>query len=41
MLRNIILLLKATEYGKSKNIDFAKGKYYLPKTLKEVWQLRK
>jgi hypothetical protein len=41
MLKNIIILLKATKYGKSKTIDFAKGNNYLPKTLEEVWRLRK
>ena len=41
MLKNILLMLKATKYGKSKTIDFAKGNDYLPKTLNEVWRLRK
>jgi len=41
MLKHIIILLKATDYGKSKTIDFAKGNNYLPKTLQEVWRLRK
>ena len=37
MIEQILELLASDEFlGKSKNIDIAKGKYKIPKTIKEV-----
>ncbi len=39
MIKNMIDLLNTNDfYGKSENIDIAKGKYALPLTWKEVWK---
>jgi len=46
MLKNILLLLKETPFGKSEMIDVAKGKYKFPSNWNEIkrqarWQSQK
>ena len=39
MIRNILDLLQLDEfYGKTENIEIAKGKYQLPKTIKQAYK---
>lgn len=39
MIRNILDLLKLDEfYGKSENIEIAKGKYQIPITVKQAYK---
>jgi hypothetical protein len=42
MIQNILNLLQFDEfYGKTENIEIAKGKYQLPTTVKQVWKQSK
>jgi hypothetical protein len=42
MIRNILDLLQLDEfYGKTENIEIAKGKYQLPATIKEAYKQAK
>jgi hypothetical protein len=39
MIKNILEMLSVTEYyGESENIEIAKGKYALPKSVKQVFE---
>lgn len=39
MIKNILEMLSVTEYyGESENIEIAKGKYAIPKSVKQVFE---